>query len=193
MILLQSCSTLWLAAKESLDVFGALGLVLGFAAGVMPRRTMILVTSAACGTCFSAHFLHLGSTTGMAMNLISVVQSLLAARFVTTDARPRWLSVAFAMSLVGVMGFTLATWNGWPSAYAGAGALLATAARLQSSSQVMRTLFLCATLCWTGHNLMVGSVCGLTCDVLTMLGFAIAIARDGALFRSPSFAPSPVR
>ena len=57
----------------------------------------------------------------------------------------------------------------------------------------MRTLLLCATLCWAGHNLIVGSVCGLTCDVLTMLGSAIVTARSGLTLRAASFALSPAR
>ena len=41
----------------------------------------------------------------------------------------------------------------------------------------MRQLFLGASLCWAGHNLLVGSVFGLTCDVLTICGLAIALLR----------------
>ena len=41
----------------------------------------------------------------------------------------------------------------------------------------MRQLFLGASLCWAGHNLLVGSVFGLTCDVLTILGLVIALLR----------------
>jgi hypothetical protein len=41
----------------------------------------------------------------------------------------------------------------------------------------MRLLFLGASLCWAGHNLLVGSVFGLTCDLLTILGLGIALWR----------------
>jgi hypothetical protein len=41
----------------------------------------------------------------------------------------------------------------------------------------MRLLFLGASLCWGGHNLLVGSVFGLTCDVLTIFGLVIALLR----------------
>ena len=183
MSFLDISSTVWLAAQANLDAFGAMGLAFGFATSVMPRRTMILMCSAACGVCFSAHYLHLGSTTGMAMSAISVAQSLLAARFVTSQGRPTWLNAVFAASMVMVAGLTLMTWNGWPSAFAGTGALFATAARLQASSQAMRLLLVCATLCCAGHNSIVGSVCGLTCDVLALSGFALTMARSSRFWR----------
>ena len=45
------------------------------------------------------------------------------------------------------------------------------------NTQPMRFLFLGASLCWGGHNLLVGSVFGLTCDVLTIFGLVIALLR----------------
>lgn len=190
MSFLDFSSTVWLAAQANLDAFGAMGLAFGFATSVMPRRIMILMCSAACGVCFSAHYFHLGSTTGMAMSAISVAQSLLAARFVTSQGRPTWLNVVFAASMVMVAGLTLMTWNGWPSAFAGTGALFATAARLQASSQAMRLLLVCATLCCAGHNSIVGSVCGLTCDVLALSGFALTMARSSRFWRLPKLGAS---
>ncbi|MHC2017765.1 YgjV family protein [Methylobacterium sp. CM6247] len=185
MSFLDISSAIWLAAQANLDAFGAMGLAFGFATSVMPRRTMILMCSAACGVCFSAHYLHLGSTTGMAMSAISVTQSLLAARFITSHGRPTWLNAAFAASMLMVAGLTLMTWNGWPSAFAGTGALFATAARLQASSQAMRLLLVCATLCCAGHNSIVGSVCGITCDVLAISGFVLTMARSSRFWRLP--------
>ena len=190
MSFLDISSPLWLAAQANLDAFGVMGLAFGFATSVMPRRTMILMCSAACGVCFSAHYLHLGSTTGMAMSAISVAQSLLAARFVTSHGRPTWLNAVFAVSMVMVAWLTLMTWNGWPSAFAGTGALFATAARLQASSQAMRLLLVCATLCCAGHNTIVGSVCGLTCDVLAVSGFALTMARRSRFWRLPKLRAS---
>ena len=190
MSFLDISSAVWLAAQANLDAFGAMGLAFGFSTSLMPRRTMILMCSAACGVCFSAHYLHLGSTTGMAMSAISVAQSLLAARFVTSHGRPTWLNAVFAVSMVMVAWLTLMTWNGWPSAFAGTGALFATAARLQASSQAMRLLLVCATLCCVGHNAIVGSVCGLTCDVLAVSGFALTMARRSRFWRLPKLRAS---
>jgi hypothetical protein len=180
---LEASSALVLAAAGNLDLFGLLGLVCGLATGLMPNRRLILLSSAVCSICFSIHFLRLGSTTGMAMNLIGVAQCLLAARYVTARRYPFWLSPAFALTFLLAAGLTLSTWNGWPSALAGIGTLISTAARLQSSPQNMRGLLMGSSLCWASHNLLVGSVCGLTCDCLGLIAFSLATLREHAVAR----------
>lgn len=165
------------AASSHLDIFGALGLLLGFAAGLMPRRDQILMTSAACSACFALHFLRLDALTGAAMSSVSVMQSLVAARFIRGARRPAWIVPLFAASSLVAAGLTLATWNGWPSACAGLGGLLATLARLQVQPQTMRRVFLGASSCWAAHNLIVGSAFGLTCDLLTISSLVFALLR----------------
>ncbi len=181
------------AAATHLDLFGSLGLILGFTAGVMPRRTWILAASAACAACFGAHYLTLGALTGTAMCAISVLQSLVSLRCVGAPGRGGWVPPVFAASTLAAACLTMATWNGWPSACAAAGALLATGARLQAAPQAMRQLFLGASLCWAGHNLLVGSVFGLTCDVLTILGLAIALLRAAPVPPMEPVAPDCAR
>jgi hypothetical protein len=166
------------AAAANLDLFGLLGLSFGFITGLMPKRRLILLSSAACSICFSVHFLRLGSPTGMAMNLIGVVQCLLAARFVTERARPSWLDTVFAVSFLLAAVLTVATWNGLPSVFAGVATLVSTAARLQSAPQTMRLLLIGSGLGWASHNMLVGSVCGLTCDCLGLMGFTVAFLRE---------------
>ena len=180
----------WNAAREHLDLFGSLGLCLGFVGGMMPRRSLILLTSAACSGCFALHFLRLGAQTGTAMCLVSVMQSVVAARWIGPASRAAWVAPLFLASSLVALGLTLATWNGWPSACAGLGSLLATTARLQGSAQAMRRLFLGASSCWLIHNMLVGSVFGLTCDLLTIAALVIALARGGAV--EPESNSSPI-
>ncbi|GJE73357.1 YgjV family protein [Methylorubrum podarium] len=184
----------WNAAREHLDLFGSLGLCLGFVGGMMPRRSLILVTSAACSACFALHFLQLGAQTGTAMCLVSVMQSLVAARWIGPDSRAAWVAPLFLASSLVALGLTLATWNGWPSACAGLGSLLATTARLQGNAQAMRRVFLGASSCWVIHNTLVGSVFGLTCDLLTITALVIALVRGGAAkpVSQPATAVSPI-
>ena len=182
---LDYCSAIWASASNNIDIFGAAGLTLGFATSVMPSRTKILITSAACGLCFSAHYLHLGSATGMAMAAISTAQSLVAARYGSPSRRPGWFNMAFALSILLIAVLTITTWNGLPSALAGVGALFATLARMQTSSQAIRLLLLSATLCCAGHNAIVGSACGLTCDLLAISGFTVTLVRRRWFVRLP--------
>lgn len=180
------------AAAGHLDLFGLLGLAFGFATGLMPQRRLILLSSAACSLCFSVHFLRLGSPTGTAMNLLGVVQSLLAARFVSARGRPAWLDAVFAGTFVLAALLTLATWNGLPSVLAGAATLVSTAARLQASPQTMRLLLIGAALGWASHNILMGSVYGLTCDCLGLLGFTTSYWRTRVANRPALAALDPL-
>ena len=96
----------------------------------------------------------------------------------------------FAATTLVAAGLTLATWSGWPSACAGLGALLATAARLRGDPQGMRRLFLGASLCWALHNGLVGSVFGLTCDLLTLSGLILSLARHQRRDPAPQAIPA---
>ena len=161
-----------------LDTFAALGLVLGFVSGTMLERRAILFTSAACAACFGLHFARLGAMTGAAMCALSIAQSLVSAGFGGSARRPAWFVPFFAASAVLVLGLTAMTWAGWPSACAGLGALFALRGRLQTEAHAMRLNFLGASTAWAGHNLLVGSPFALTCDLLTLTGLMIALARS---------------
>ncbi len=172
----------WLSlAGGHFDAFGMLGLCLGFVAGTMPHRRGILVASAACSGCFGLHFLHLGALTGTAMCAVSVVQSLTSVFCLGSAKRSGVVAPIYAATSLAAASLTLATWNGPASGFAALGALLATCARLQIEAGTMRRLFLAASLCWAGHNLIVGSVFALTCDVLTISGLVIALMREGGV------------
>jgi hypothetical protein len=181
------------AATMHLDLFGSLGLTLGFIAGLMPRRDRILLASAACAACFGAHYWMLGALTGTAMCVISVAQSLVSLHCLGTPGRSGWVPPLFAASTLAAACLTAGTWTGWPSACAAFGTLLATAARLHEAPQTMRLLFLGASSSWAGHNLLVGSVFGLTGDVLTILGLMIALLRAVQARPVESAAPDCVR
>lgn len=138
----------------------------------------MLLASAACAVCFALHFLRIGALTGAAMCGIAVVQTLISAQAIGPGRRAPWVAPLFAGSFLAAAGMMLATWSGWPSACAGLGTLLATVARLQGEAGTMRRLFVGASLCWAVHNGLVGSVFGLTCDLLTLTGLGIALLRQ---------------
>lgn len=170
---------LWSSARDGLDMFGILAMALGIAASLMHRREAVLLTAAGSGGFFCAHYLGLGSATGAALCLISVCQNLSAA-LCARDRVPPWLGCAFALSAMAGLCITLSTWNGFPSACACAGSLMATAGRLQRGPTAMRAMFAGATALWACHDLAVGSACALACEALTCGGYAYALIRDRA-------------
>lgn len=166
-----------IAVAGQIDVLGALGLCLGFASGAMTGRERILYVSAACATCFGLDYLRLGASTGAAMCALSVLQGLASARFGGAARRPAWFGPFFATSAMAVLVLTVATWSGWPSAFAGIGALCAIRARFQADAMAMRWNFVGASLAWAGHNILVASPFALACDLVTLAGLFLALRR----------------
>lgn len=166
------------AASGQIDILGALGLCLGFLSGAMAKRAAILLISAACATCFGIGYLRIGASTGAAMCALSVAQSLTSARFGGRAQRPAWFAAFFAACAGAVLALTAATWAGWPSAFAGMGALCAIRARFQVDAEAMRLNFIGASAAWAGHNLLVASPFALACDLLTLGGLILATVRS---------------
>lgn len=176
----------WLnAAGSHFDIFGSLGLCLGFAAGTMPRRNLILLTAAAGSACFAMHFLRLGAYTGAAMCTLSLLQSLVSAFCLGSRKRSGFVAPVFALSSLAAASLTLASWNGWPSGCAAIGLFFSTCGRLQNDPQRMRLLFVGSSSFWAGHNCLIGSPFALTCDLLTISGLIIALWRAGSTRPAP--------
>ncbi len=75
-----------------------------------------------------------------------------------------------------VLILTAATWSGWPSAFAGIGALCAIRARFQADAEAMRWNFVGASLAWAGHNILVASPFAWPA-IFTLAGLFLALRR----------------
>ena len=157
-------------------VLGALAVAVNSAWPILRNRKRILAVQAAASSLFGFHFLLIGSGTAAAMCAAGIIQGVTAAVFARRGVR---LGVVGATLLAG-MAMTLLTWHGLPSAFAQAGGLLSASGRLQRDAQRLRWLFLGSEMCWTTHNLMVGSPWGLTSDAvaLTMLSAGLWRGRN---------------
>jgi hypothetical protein len=177
---------------QAISTYGTLGIAFGAMAGLMPRRRLILACSGLGSACFGLHNLMLGSMTGAALCTLSVLQSLAASAAPEQGDRPRWLLAVLGLALLLVLSATAWTWQGWPSLFAGVGALLSARARVQGEPQRMRRAFLVSSLFWVGHNGVVGSVCGLVSDALAITGHLYGLRRNRAHCRAPAgLSPQP--
>ena len=91
------------------------------------------------------------------------------------------MTLAYYAPIPVVAGATVATWQGWPSCLAAAAAALSTIGRIQSNETVFRVLLLATTPFWAVHDVMVGSLPGLTADILSMATGVVMLLR-----RSPT-------
>lgn len=166
----------WLPPSSNLDALGLGAMAFGVASSLMRRRGAILACGAVAGTLFGLHYLRLGAHTGAGLCAIAVAQNLAAASLGVRGPSAA-VRAGFALSALLALCLGAATWGGWPSAFASAGALAATAARLQADPDRLRAGFVASTACWCVHDFAVGSPCALACELLTLAGFVYALAR----------------
>ena len=126
---------------------------------------------------FVAHYALLGDRTAAAMNGLLAVQTLVAI-WLVRQPRLRWVYYALMPVLAGT-GFV--TWQGLASFLAAAATTLSTVGRMQANEIVLRLLLLASTPFWAAHDFLVGSLPGLTADLLSMTTGAMML-----LQRSPA-------
>jgi hypothetical protein len=177
------------------NLCGAVGVTLGCAWPFLGSRYAILLCQSVGAAAFGLHFLLLGSGTGAVMCAVSLVQALAA----TWRVRRAVLVAIFALTGAVAALSTWATWHGLPSVFAAVGLLFATFGRLLRDGQHMRCAFVGCSAAWVGHNLLMGSMFGLTCDALTLTSLAVGLRKhrrrrygSGGAFkgkRHPTHAP----
>jgi hypothetical protein len=119
------------------------------------------------------HFVLIGAETAATTSIIALAQLLAAA--IVQNRRQLWL--IYGASGIALVCATVTTWDGLPSILASIGSLLAMVARLQQSTTFMKAGFLISAPFWAMHNIMVGSVFGLTVDVVSTASIIAALCR----------------
>src|SRR5262245_1889001 len=113
---------------------------------------------------FLTHYALLGDWTASAMNGVMGVQTVVAMGLV------RWpgLRWAYYALLPALAAGTLLTWSGLPSLLAAGATTASTIGRLQSNEYCLRIWMLASMPCWAAHDILVGSLPGLTADLLSI-------------------------
>ena len=175
-----------LTAVSPATVAGAAAVLANCCWPLQRNRRIILALQCAGSTLFGLHYLLLGAPTAAAMCAVAVLQG---ASAVLISGRVLRISI-FAATIVAGVATTVATFSGLPSLCAQTGSLLTATGRLQRQPQAIRWCFLAAEVFWVSHNLMVGSVWGLTSDTLSvtllLLGLWRGRVRGARLFAWPT-------
>jgi len=156
------------------DVSGAVALGLLAVWPLLRGRRALVLGQAASSLVFGVHYALIGATTGAAVTVLSVVQALAAL--------PRHRSVArvvvFGATLAALGGVCWFTWQGWPSACAAVGMLMAAAGRWHGSASGFRLGFAAAGVAWIVHDVATGSVYGLVADVACLASLGVGAVRE---------------
>lgn len=160
---------------NAVSLLGSMAVVTVLVWPLFSDRRMILLIQCIGTSAFALHFLLIGSKTAAVTSCIALVQLLAAA--VVRSRLQLWL--IYGASGIVLVCATVATWNGLPSILASIGSLLAMVARLQQSTSLMKAGFLISAPFWAMHNFIVGSVFGLTVDVVSTSSIIAALCRTG--------------
>jgi hypothetical protein len=139
---------------------GAGGVALNFAWPVFRGRVAMLAVQAIACVFFATHYTLIGAATGALMTVLAGLQALAA---IPLGERPGFRLVYLA-TLPLIAGGLAASWHGSASVFAALGLVLVSLGRYQLGTVPFRILILCSIPCWTGHNLLTGSVPGLISD-----------------------------
>jgi hypothetical protein len=152
---------------------GAVAVLLNCAWPLQRDRRVILALQCVAAALFGFHYLMLGAPTAAGLCLAAIAQGASAA--LISNRRIR-LGV-FAATVAAGVASTVLTFTGLPSVLAQTGSLLTATGRLQRGTQAIRWCFLAAEVFWVSHNLIVGSVWGLTSDTLSVAMLLIGLWR----------------
>jgi hypothetical protein len=125
------------------------------------RRSMLQAQAGVCAL-FLVHYAGIGALTGGLMTLLAGAQALAA---IPLGTRPGFRSI-YLLTLPLIAAAVIATWQGPASACAALALTLSSLGRYQQHVLRFRGLILASVPCWMAHNWMVGSLPGLTADVL---------------------------
>lgn len=129
------------------------------------RRAM-LAAQAAGAFLFGLHYILVEAFTGSVMATLGGAQALLA---IPLGTRPGFRRVYIGMLPIIAVGLAL-TWRGPASAFAALAMTIVSLGRYQTDILWFRGLLIACVPMWMGHNLIVGSIPGLSSDVLSIAG-----------------------
>ncbi|CAH2600289.1 YgjV family protein [Rhodovastum atsumiense] len=176
-----------LAGITPAAVAGALGVTANCLWPLLRTRKRILAVQVLSSCLFALHYGLLGAPTAAAMCATGATQGLA----VSLLRKPLLRNLAVAATIVFSLVVTALTWSGLPSVLALGGLLMAACGRLQRDPQHLRLAFLGSEAFWTNHNLVVGSVWGLTADTMAVSMILIGLWR-GMRERRRTALPAPV-
>ncbi len=157
------------------EAFGFVGFILTFLAYQCNKRKTILLTQSG-GLFFQSISLYLfGAFTGAAMMLILMVRNYsfsLKGKYRWAD---HWLHLVVA--IVVMIGAGYATWIGYPSLFAFAGAAIGTYALWLERPRHIRLIMVFAILSWLPYALIIQSFSLLLVQVFVLSSVLIAIWR----------------
>ncbi len=159
------------AANPAAAGAGLIGIVCLASWPLFRARRAMLTTYIGSNLAFVVHYALLGHWTAVAMNGVMALQTL-AAMYLVERPRLRWV---YYLLMPALAGGSLITSHGLPSLLAGVAATISAVGRVQINQIYLRAWLLTSAVTWLAHDVVVGSLPGLTAHILSMTTGAVML------------------
>ena len=153
---------------------GVVAIILGFLSYQVRSQKKLLLLQTATGVVFCLHFLMIGATSGMALNVISVIRNTVYYFRNKKGSNSPAAPVLFAalMAVVGIF-----TWEAWYTVFTFAGMIISTLAMALPDSQKVRKSILITSPLVLLYDLFAHSYGGMVYETVAIISSAVGIRR----------------
>jgi len=137
-----------------IQLLGGAGFLILAAAPLLRSKRGFLFADIAGVVPVTAHYMLMGAKAGAAMSAMYFVMDVMA---LMRDRGP-WARRAYLLVYLAALGVLWLVWEGPVDLLAGAGALLAVAARQQTSTVRLKLLVFASALAWGAYGVIAGSI-----------------------------------
>ncbi|MDD6276848.1 MAG: YgjV family protein [Clostridia bacterium] len=158
--------------SQIIGMFGMLGHIISYQS---KNQKKIMLWQLAASVCFILSFLLQGGYTGMALNIISAVRSIVYSNV----QDKKWANSIFfpiALSAASVIAAAV-TWNGWASAVPLAGQMIFAFSHRAKNPKTVRILSLPGSACWMLYNILIVNISGIATEVFISSSIIVGICR----------------
>ena len=156
------------------QALGIVAVVLGFFCFQMRTQKSLLIVQTATVGVFCVHYLMIGATSGMVLNLIGIARNLAYYRADRNPLFRRWAPVCFAV-IMGVGG--LLSWQGPVSAFMVSGVVIHTLCLSFTDPQRIRKGVLISSPLFLIYNALMFSIGGMVYESAAIISSIIGIIR----------------
>lgn len=157
------------------QIIGLLGMCGHVISYQSKKQKKIMLWQLAASICFIVSFLLQGGYTGMALNMISAVRSVVYSNV----QDKKWAnSILFPLVLSAAsIAAAAITWNGWVSAVPLLGQIIFAFAHRAKNPKTVRMMSLPGSLCWMAYNILIVNFSGIATELFISSSIIVGICR----------------
>ncbi|MBQ2880983.1 MAG: YgjV family protein [Clostridia bacterium] len=154
--------------------FGILAILLGFLSYQVKTQKHLLICQTAVCTVFCIHYLLIGATTAMAMNMVNIVRNLVYYRRNQKGDKSMLMPIVFT-AILGVIG--VFTWEAWYSVFVFVGLIINSLCMSFSDPQNVRKSILVTSPMVLIYDAFAFSIGGFIYESVAIISSVIGIIR----------------